>query len=61
MVIIEAGQRKLGDVLVNNMPFDGVTLTRPISLKRSLKKQVSVAKAIKNKQKKFLLKKIRQR
>ena len=47
MVIIEAGQRKLGDVLVNNMPFDGVTLTRPISLKRSIKKQVSDAKAIK--------------
>ena len=53
MVIIEAGQRKLGDVLVNNMPFDGVTLTRPISLKRSLKKQVSVAKAIKTSKRSF--------
>ena len=50
----------MGDVLVNNMPFDGVTLTRPISLKRSLKKQVSDAKAMKT-SKEVFVKKIRQR
>ena len=53
MVIIEAGQRKLGDVLVNDMPFDGVTLTRPISVKRSLKKQVGDAKAIERNKRSF--------